>query len=133
MQIVSEHFIKSGFEIFSKILEDHGTEIRAIPAPGGGSRKFCDRMNAFAQKEGLPGMGYIFWREADSGSEGAGPLSKNIGPEKTEAIREQLGLEVGDAVFFLAGKPTTFESFASKARVMIGNELLSKADCCWNQ
>ncbi len=123
MQIVSEHFIKSGFEIFSKILEDHGTEIRAIPAPGGGSRKFCDRMNAFAQKEGLPGMGYIFWREADSGSEGAGPLSKNIGPEKTEAIREQLGLEVGDAVFFLAGKPTTFESFASKARVMIGNEL----------
>ncbi|MEL6935021.1 MAG: aspartate--tRNA ligase, partial [Pseudomonadota bacterium] len=51
--------------IFAKLLEQEGTEIRAIPAPGGGSRKFCDRMNAFAQKEGLPGMGYIFWRNED--------------------------------------------------------------------
>jgi aspartyl-tRNA synthetase len=63
MQIVSEHFAGSGFAIFAKLLEQDGTQIRAIPAPKGGSRKFCDRMNAFAQKEGLPGMGYIFWRE----------------------------------------------------------------------
>ncbi len=56
-------FAGSGFAIFASLLEQKGTEIRAIPAPGGGSRKFCDRMNAFAQKEGLPGMGYIFWRE----------------------------------------------------------------------
>ena len=59
MQVVSEHFAGSGFAIFAKLLEQEGTEIRAIPAPKGGSRKFCDRMNAFAQKEGLPGMGYI--------------------------------------------------------------------------
>ena len=54
MQDVSEHFRGSGFAIFAKLLEQDGTEIRAIPAPTGGSRKFCDRMNAFAQKEGLP-------------------------------------------------------------------------------
>jgi aspartyl-tRNA synthetase len=29
-------------------------------------------MNAFAQKEGLPGMGYIFWREAEDGSRHGG-------------------------------------------------------------
>jgi len=57
MQDVSEHFRGSGFAIFAKLLEQEGTQIRAIPAPGGGSRKFCDRMNAFAQKEGLPGDG----------------------------------------------------------------------------
>ncbi|MGR3617045.1 MAG: aspartate--tRNA ligase, partial [Paracoccaceae bacterium] len=62
MQDCSEHFRGSGFAIFAKLLEQDGTEVRAIPAPTGGSRKFCDRMNAFAQKEGLPGMGYIFWR-----------------------------------------------------------------------
>lgn len=56
MQVVSDHFRGSGFAIFAKLLEQDGTEIRAIPAPKGGSRKFCDRMNAFAQKEGLPGM-----------------------------------------------------------------------------
>ena len=123
MQVVSEHFRGSGFAIFAKLLEQEGTEIRAIPAPSGGSRKFCDRMNAFAQKEGLPGMGYIFWREGENGMEAAGPLAKNIGPERTEAIRQQLELGVGDAAFFLGGKPASFESVAGRARVVIGNEL----------
>lgn len=123
MQVVSEHFAGSGFAIFAKLLEQEGTEIRAIPAPTGGSRKFCDRMNAFAQKEGLPGMGYIFWRDQGQGMEAAGPLAKNIGPERTEAIRVQLGLGVGDAAFFLGGKPKAFETVAGKARTVIGSEL----------
>ena len=123
MEVVSDHFRDSGFAIFAKLLEQDGTEIRAIPAPGGGSRKFCDRMNAFAQKEGLPGMGYIFWRDGDDGMEAAGPLAKNIGPERTEAIRLQLGLGVGDAAFFLGGKPSNFEAVAGRARAVIGNEL----------
>ena len=123
MQVVSEHFAGSGFAIFAKLLEQEGTEIRAIPAPTGGSRKFCDRMNAFAQKEGLPGMGYIFWRDQGDGMEAAGPLAKNIGPERTEAIRQQLGLGVGDAAFFLGGKPAAFQTVAGKARTVIGEEL----------
>ena len=123
MQVVSEHFRGSGFVIFAKLLEQEGTEIRAIPAPTGGSRKFCDRMNAFAQKEGLPGMGYIFWRDNNGEMEAAGPLAKNIGPERTEAIRQQLGLTVGDAAFFLGGKPKAFEKVAGKARDVIGEEL----------
>ena len=123
MQVVSEHFAGSGFAIFAKLLEQDGTQIRAIPAPKGGSRKFCDRMNAFAQKEGLPGMGYIFWRDQGEGMEAAGPLAKNIGPERTEAIREQLGLGVGDAAFFLGGKPKAFEAVAGRARNVIGEEL----------
>jgi len=185
MQVVSEHFAGSGFKIFASLLEKEGNEVRAIPAPTGGSRKFCDRMNAFAQKEGLPGMGYIFWRakftenrdlleklvakslkggdherlvleisklkddwakaelneylryhkrgdldtakaHADAvfeAGEAAGPLAKNIGPERTEAIRQQLGLGVGDAAFFLGGKPSAFEAVAGRARTVIGEEL----------
>ncbi len=123
MQMVSEHFAGSGFKIFASLLEQEGTEVRAIPAPGGGSRKFCDRMNAFAQKEGLPGMGYIFWRDQGEGLEAAGPLAKNIGHERTEAIRAQLNLGVDDAAFFLGGMPKTFEAVAGRARVAIGNEL----------
>ncbi|MEM1429646.1 MAG: aspartate--tRNA ligase [Pseudomonadota bacterium] len=210
MQIVSEHFAGSGFKIFASLLEKPGTEIRAIPAPKGGSRKFCDRMNKFAQEQGLPGMGYIYWRnpqernaeiesklrvlermaplldqieegdqfedlraslmkswgeiedefreltseiteatkriesirelvgkQIELGSfdearrlisdarvsiEAAGPLAKNIGPERTEAIRQQLGLGVGDAAFFLGGEPKDFEAVAGRARVVIGNE-----------
>ncbi|MEL6645968.1 MAG: aspartate--tRNA ligase [Pseudomonadota bacterium] len=135
MQVVSEHFRGSNFAIFAKLLEQEGTEIRAIPAKGGGSRKFCDRMNAYAQKEGLPGMGYIFWREAEGAMEAAGPLAKNIGPERTEAIRQQLDLGVGDAAFFLGGKPASFEAVAGRARNVIGEELkLTEQDrfaFCW--
>ncbi|RMC33237.1 aspartate--tRNA ligase [Paracoccus alkanivorans] len=124
MQVVSEHFRGSGFAIFAKLLEQEGTEVRAIPAPGGGSRKFADRMNAFAQQQGLPGMGYIFWRKGEDGqTEAAGPIAKNIGPERTEAIRQQLGLGEGDAAFFLGGKPESFEAVAGRARNEIGREL----------
>jgi aspartyl-tRNA synthetase len=120
MQVVSDHFRGSGFKIFAQILEaDPKHEIRAIPAPGGGSRAFCDRLNAFAQKEGLPGMGYMIFDE----SEVKGPLAKNIGPERSEAVRAQLGLKAGDAAFFLAGKPEDFLAVAAKARVVIGEEL----------
>lgn len=135
MQIVSEHFRGSGFKIFAKMLEQEGVEVRAIPAPTGGSRKFCDRMNAWAIKEGLPGMGYIFWRDEDGATVGAGPLAKNIGPERTEAVRQQLGLKAGDSAFFLAGEPVDFIDVAAKARVVIGTELgisaTDRFDFCW--
>jgi aspartyl-tRNA synthetase len=122
MQVVSDAFAGSGFKIFAGIVEKGG-QVRAIPAPGGGSRAFCDRMNAWAQKQGLPGMGYIFWREEGGATVGAGPLAKNIGEERTENLRTQLGLKAGDAAFFLAGEPAKFEAVAGKARDEIWREL----------
>lgn len=122
MQAVTEHFAGSGFKVFAgMIAADPKVEIWAIPAKTGGSRAFCDRMNGWAQSEGQPGLGYIFWREGEEG--GAGPLAKNIGPERTEAIRAQLGLGVGDACFFVAGRPEKFVKFAGDARVRVGKEL----------
>ena len=132
MQDVTEHFRGSGFKLFAGMIDmDANTRIWAIPAKGGGSRAFCDRMNSWAQSEGQPGLGYIFFREG----EGAGPIAKNIGAERTEAIRSQLGLGDGDAVFFVAGLPNEFADFAARARVKIGNELgLTATDqfaFCW--
>jgi aspartyl-tRNA synthetase len=121
MQDVSEHFRGAGFGLFARILEDTKNAVWAIPAPGGGSRAFADRMNSWAQGEGQPGLGYIFWREGEEG--GAGPIAKNIGPEKTDALRQQLGLKVGDAAFFVAGDPTVFHKFAGSARTKVGTEL----------
>jgi aspartyl-tRNA synthetase len=133
---VSEFFVSSGFKIFADILTKDGTKIKAIPAKGGGSRKFCDRMNKFAQEQGLPGMGYIFWRSDDSGElEAAGPIAKNLGEEKTEKLRDFLGLDKGDAAFFLGGVPAHFNEIASKSRNIVGLELgitnSNSYEFCW--
>jgi aspartyl-tRNA synthetase len=123
----------------------------AIPAPGGGSRAFCDRMNSWAQGEGQPGLGYIFWRDDEEG--GAGPIAKNLGPERTELIRafertrlppglpaevadryfalRPDGLRPGDAVFFVAGAPETMAKFAALARQRIAEELELIASRCY--
>ena len=120
MQDVSEHFRGSGFKVFARMLEDKKNQVWAIPGKGGGSRAFCDRMNSWAQGEGQPGLGYIMWRE---GGEGAGPLANNIGPERTAAIRTQLGMNEGDAAFFVAGDPDKFWKFSGLARTRVGEEL----------
>jgi len=133
MQDVSEAFRGSGFKIFAKILETPGNAVWAIPAPKGGNRAFCDRMNSWAQGEGQPGLGYIFWREGEEG--GAGPLAKNIGPERTKQIADQMKLGIGDACFFVAGKPKDFVKFAGPARTKVGEELglidKGRFEFCW--
>jgi aspartyl-tRNA synthetase len=136
MQEVSEHFRGSDFKVFAGILDkSEKNQVWAIPAPTGGSRAFCDRMNSWAQGEGQPGLGYIFWRKEGGKIEGAGPIAKNIGEERTEAIRQQLGLDAGDACFFAAGNPGDFAGFAGDARDRAGEELSlldkDRYELCW--
>ena len=132
MQEVTEHFSGSGFGVFAnQIASDAKVEVWAIPARTGGSRAFCDRMNAWAQGQGQPGLGYIFFKDGA----GSGPVAKNIGEERTAAIRTQLGLADGDAVFFVLGRPDKMYKFAGEARVKIGLDLnlteLDQFKLCW--
>jgi aspartyl-tRNA synthetase len=136
MQAVTEHFAGSGFKVFAGMIASNPkVEVWAIPAKTGGSRAFCDRMNAWAQSTGQPGLGYIFWRKEGEKLEGAGPLAKNIGEERTDAIRTQLGLGDGDACFFVAGDPAKFYKFAGEARTRAGEELnlvdRDRFELCW--
>ncbi|EJC78730.1 aspartyl-tRNA synthetase [Rhizobium leguminosarum bv. trifolii WSM2297] len=136
MEAVTEHFAGSGFKVFAGMIASNPkVQIWAIPAKTGGSRAFCDRMNAWAQSQGQPGLGYIFWRSENDKLEGAGPLAKNIGEERTDAIRNQLGLGDGDACFFVAGEPEKFYKFAGEARTKAGEELnlvdRDRFELCW--
>jgi aspartyl-tRNA synthetase len=161
MQEVTEIFRGSGFKVFARILEaSPKNQVWAIPATGGGSRAFCDRMNSWAIGEGQPGLGYIIFDHeivtgalADSPSEsfkntqpggnrvgtgritGKGPVANNLGPEKTDAIRQRLQLAAGDACFFVAGDPATFVKFAGLARTKVGTDLelidKNRFDLCW--
>ncbi len=134
MADVSEHFRGGGFGLFARILDgDAKNAVWGIPAPKGGSRAFCDRMNSWAQGEGQPGLGYIFWSE-DQGGWG-GPIAKNLGPDATAAVMGQLGLGAGDAAFFAAGDPKVFYKFAGSARTKLGQDLGLIGDTefkfCW--
>jgi len=136
MQDVSEIFRASGFKVFARILEGNAkSAVWAIPAPGGGSRAFCDRMNSWAQGEGQPGLGYIFYVEEEGKTLGRGPVANNVGPERTERLRAQLGLKAGDAVFFVAGEPEKFVKFAGPARTKVGEDLglinKDRFEFCW--
>ena len=169
---VTNVFRDSGFGVFAKrIASDPDTRVWAIPAPTGGSRTFCDRMDSWAKSEGQPGLAYIFWREGEEN--GAGPVAKNIGLDRTELIRRGLcgrlsewvrvpepemelsefgvkfpsdvannyrslrpeGLQAGDAVFFVLGRPRDMYKFAGAARLKVGNDLgICKKDVfefCW--
>jgi aspartyl-tRNA synthetase len=84
MQDVSEIFRGSGFKVFARILETSAkAAVWAIPAPGGGSRAFCDRMNSWAQGEGQPGLGYIMY---PLNIDGVLDLTK----EDQKAVRDQV-------------------------------------------
>jgi aspartyl-tRNA synthetase len=136
MQDVSEIFRGSGFKVFARILETSAkNQVWAVPAPGGGSRAFCDRMNSWAQGEAQPGLGYIFFVEENGQTLGRGPVANNVGPERTEQLRAQLGLKAGDAVFFVAGDPNVFVKFAGPARTKVGQDLdliqKDRFEFCW--
>ena len=83
-------------------------------------------MDSWAQAErAQPGLGYIFFREADGKPAGRGPIANNLGADEVaEDRRTELGVGDGDAVFFVgrteAAKPN---GFAGAARMRIGREL----------
>ena len=151
MQDVSEIFRGSGFKVFARILETSAkSAVWAIPAPRGGSRAFCDRMNSWAQGEGQPGLGYIIFEDVPSdrmiqSDNQLSPeeLRKNFGSSSIRqenlswegTRRQQRGprqdgsnscvarVDAGDAVFFVAGEPQTFVKFAGAARTKIAEDL----------
>ena len=117
---VSDQFDGGGFGLFAKLIADKGFRVIAVPAPGGGSRSVCDRMDSWAKKElQKPGLGYIFWKAGEA----MGPIAKNLGPERTAAIAEQLNLKDGDACFFTCDKHLAALDFAGQARTKLGHDL----------
>ncbi|ADR52138.1 aspartyl-tRNA synthetase [Candidatus Liberibacter solanacearum CLso-ZC1] len=137
MNNVTEHFACSEFRVFSKMLSSNPEyEVWAIPAKKGGTRAFCDRMNAWAQSQGQVGLAYIFWRLDEKGNvTGAGPVAKHLNIESTESIRAMLDMQDGDACFFIAGHPLKFCAFAANARNYIAQELgmidSNRFELCW--
>ena len=117
---VTEHFRGSGFGRFAAMVEA-GSVVRAIPAPGAGTRprSFFDGMNSWAQGEGWAGLGYMTMK----GGEASGPIAKNHGEAATATLIAALGLGPDDGVFFAADAAPKAAKLAGLARTRIGQEL----------
>jgi aspartyl-tRNA synthetase len=129
---VSSHFTGSGFGRFADIVAA-GDVVRAIPAPATAekSRKFFDDMNSWAQGEGFAGLGYA----TRKGGEWGGPIAKNHGPEKMDALAAALGTGPDDGLFFAAGKEAQAAKLAGLARTRVAEQLdlidPTKFEMCW--
>jgi aspartyl-tRNA synthetase len=118
---VSEVFVGSDFKVFAGIVAAGGT-VRAVPAPKTADRprSFFDKMNAWAQSEGVPGLGYIVFE----GDQAKGPIAKFLDADRLAKLKALAGVGAGDAVFFVADKKhLPAAKLAGAARKKLGEEL----------
>lgn len=108
------------FNAFKSIINKGGV-VRAIRCPkvADQPRSFFDKLNAWAQGEGAPGLGYILFE----GVEGKGPIAKFVPPAAQEELRALAKLESGDAIFFVCDQAHKAAKFAGRARDAICDAL----------
>ena len=116
---VTEIFKDGSFAVFAKAIES-GSVVRAIPAPGAGTRarSFFDSANQWSRDEGYAGLAYINFK----GGEGGG-IAKNLGPDRVAQLVAKMGLGPNDGVFFACDKPSTAAKLAGLVRTRVGTEL----------
>ncbi len=108
------------FKAFKGVIAKGGV-VRAIRAPNVADqpRSFFDKLNAWAQGEGAPGLGYVLFADG----EGKGPIAKFIPAAAQEAIKEVSGCQDGDAIFFICNQEGPAAKFAGAARDAICDAL----------
>ncbi|MDR3515005.1 MAG: aspartate--tRNA ligase [Azospirillaceae bacterium] len=108
------------FRAFRQVI-DKGGVVRAIRAPqvADRPRSFFDKLNDWARGLGAPGLGYIVF-EAGAGK---GPIAKFVPEAAQGELRDLIGAQDGDAVFFVCDQPAPAAKLAGQARNRIGDEL----------
>lgn len=98
---VTSLFVNSAFKVFANNTKE-GTCVKALVLKGRGneSRLFYDKAEKRAKELGSAGLAYIQFKEEGP----KGPVVKFLSEEDLSHLKQHLGLEHGDVVFFGAGK-----------------------------
>ena len=98
---VTPLFVGSAFKVFANSTVE-GSCVKALVVKGRGheSRLFYDKAEKRAKELGSGGLAYIQFREEGP----KGPVVKFLSEADLSTLKEHLGLETGDVVFFGAGK-----------------------------
>ncbi len=110
----------SGFKVFSGAVEAGGA-VRGIAAGGLGylTRRELDELTAVATTGGARGLAHL--RVEESGL--TGPVAKFFSSEEQEALRERLGAEVGDYLFFVADRDAVVFESLNRLRLHLRDRL----------
>ncbi|WP_159713016.1 aspartate--tRNA ligase [Geminicoccus flavidas] len=121
IQDVTEVFAGGGFAVFARAIEGKNAVVRAIPAPGaaGQPRSYFDKMVAFAQGLGAPGLGYIIFQDGAA----KGPVAKFLDEPRLARLKELAGIGDGDAVFFVCDTKAGAEKLSGQVRNQAGEQL----------
>ena len=125
-------FSECELKVFASQVESGGA-VKVLCAKGAAERprKFFDSAEKFAKSEGAKGLAWIALKEGEM----KGPIVKFLSEAEKSALRERMGAEEGDALFFGAGKRADTNSLLGKVRVYLAEELdmIDKdlAAFCW--
>jgi aspartyl-tRNA synthetase len=116
---VTEIFRESEFAVFARAVES-GSVVRALRVPGVAdkSRSFFDKTVALAETLGLGGLAYIVATETPKG-----PLAKYLPEARRDRLFSTVGVERGDAVFFLSGTTKSLMRPLDGLRAHLAREL----------
>lgn len=106
---LTDVFAKTEFGVFK-----NAETVKAILVKGGASlsRKQIDTFTDIAKSEGAGGLAYITYEAGEAKS----PIAKFLSGTELASLKEKLGAEDGDAVFFGADKRTTVNKVLGRLR-----------------
>jgi aspartyl-tRNA synthetase len=120
---LTEDLKDTKFSVFNQVIKDSG-QVKAITAPEGASfpRSQIDELTELVKNEGGKGLAYILFTQEGPKS----PILKFLSQPEIEAIRDKTKAQVGDAVFFGAGKNDLVNKTLGKLRSALGDILKLK-------
>ena len=120
---VADIFEKSSNEIFSKIAQDkRKNRVKAIAVKNGDnifSKRQMQGFEEYVKKFGAKGL--AFFQVKENGLKG--PLLKFFEKSDIDEIIKRCNLEVGDVVFFGAGKKKVVLDYMGRFRLFLANEM----------
>ena len=111
---LTDYFKNTPFRVFQ------APYVGAVLFKGGAAtpRRQFDAWQDWAKQRGAKGLAYVVFAE---NGELKGPVAKNLSEEERAGLKEAVGAEDGDAVFFAAGRRTSAQELLGAVRVELAD------------
>ena len=133
---MSDFFAKADFKAFAACVQNGGL-VKGLLVKGivgVEARTWFDKREHFVKENGGKGLGYISWTKE---GELKGPIAKFLSAEQLEEMKSLVGMEPGDALFFMAADVDECNRLSGLVRTNIADNLtnnICEKNCykfCW--